>query len=85
MLQVLVQIMGPVEAAPGSYDWITIGRIDNPESIDSDYLKGIAMKQVRNDYLPRFDVIRFVVLKDGAAEMKIMLTDCFKERMSRIE
>ena len=88
MIQVLVQIMGPVEAAPGSYDWITIGRINEPESIDSGYLREIAMKGFGPDgdtFHSPFDVLRFVVVKDGITEMKIMLTDCFKERSRKAD
>lgn len=81
MIKVLVQIWGPVDAAPGSYDWITIGRINNPKSLDVDYLKRRIMKYVKkSEYRPHTDIVRLEVIMNGKTEMKMTLVDFFKSQ-----
>jgi hypothetical protein len=82
MMEVYVQVLGPVEAAPGSYDWITAGVISNPESLDIDYLKSETVSRTRKTgRRPAMDVVRFVVMKDGIAQMKIMIDDFFAKEV----
>jgi len=81
LISVLIRAWGPVDAAPGSYDWITVGRINNPESLDIDYLNGRIMKLVKkSEYRPHTDVIRLEVTVNDKIEMKMTLLDFFKNQ-----
>jgi len=81
LISVIVQVWGPVDAAPGSYGWINIGRIKNQKSLDIDYLKRRIMKFVNNsEYRPHTDAVRLEVVINGKAEMKMTLVDFFKSQ-----
>lgn len=81
MITVHVQVLGPLDIAPGAYDWITIGRIDSPKSLDVDYLSRRIMKFVReSEYRPQTDAVRLQVMMDGRKEMIMTLMDFFKNQ-----
>ncbi len=76
MIDVLVQIWGPVSGASNCYTWITVGKISDPDSIDIDYLRPhIARCIGGSEYKPNTDVVRLIVKRNDVDEMKIMLTD----------
>lgn len=77
MIDVLVQVWGPVEGT-FSYSWITVAKIADPESLDIDYLKAETAKRITAARHPHADVVRLVVVKDGITEMKIMINDIFR-------
>ena len=92
MLDILVQVLGFVDGAPGSYNWITVAKIDNPESLDIDYLKSEVLKFVRKSengtthevhesLRPHSDVVRLVVRRDQNIEMKILLNEFFRKEV----
>lgn len=76
MLSVLVQVWGPANAMFGGYDWITAGVIEEPESLDVDYLKREALKIINSrEYKPFLNSVRLKILRDDKTEMKVTLTD----------
>ena len=76
MRSVQVQVWGPANAMFGGYDWITAGIIENPESLDSEFLKKKAIDIVNSrDYKPFLNAVRLKIMEDGHTEMKITLTD----------
>ncbi|MBI2138686.1 hypothetical protein HYU13_03800 [Candidatus Woesearchaeota archaeon] len=75
MLSVLVQVWGPANAMFGGYDWVTAGVIEEPESLDADYLKKEALRIINSrDYKPFTNSVRLIVKRDKA-EMKVTLMD----------
>ena len=78
-LEIYVQVMRQVDAVP-SYDWVTVGVIKKPQSIDVDYLKSEVALWVKKEisFRPTIDVVRFVVMQQGIVEMKITINDFFK-------
>ena len=81
MITVNVQVWAPLQVAPGSYDWVTIGKIDNPESLDVDYLSKRIMKLAHaSEYKPHTDVVRLQVIMNGMKEMLMTLMDFFKNQ-----
>ncbi len=79
MISVLVQVLGPMDGIGCSYNWITVGKIENPASLDVDYLKNLVAQAVKDsEYKPTTDVVRLEVIVDGSKEMKITLLDFFK-------
>ena len=76
MLSVLVQVWGPANAMFGGYDWITAGIIENPESLDVDFLKQKAIEIItKRDYKPFTNAARLKIIRDHKTEMKMTLTD----------
>ena len=76
MLSVLVQVWGPANAMFGGYDWITAGIIENPESLDTNFLKEKALKIIESrGYKPFLNALRLKVIKDEKTEMNVTLTD----------
>lgn len=84
MLSVLVQVWGPANAMFGGYDWITAGIIENPESLDVDFLKDKAIEIINSRtsenafgvsaFKPFMNAARLIVKRDKT-EMKVTLTD----------
>lgn len=76
MRSVLVQVWGPANAMFGGYDWITVGIIENPESLDVDYLRRNAIDIINSrDYKPFTNAARLKIVEDGHTEMKVTLMD----------
>ena len=76
MLSVLVQVWGPANAIFGGYDWITAGVIENPESLDTNFLKQKAIEIINSrDYKPFMNAARLKIINDGKTEMSVTLTD----------
>ena len=73
MFSVLVEAIG---IAGGAANWVTIGKIENPMSLDIDFLRQKAMEIV-NSRCPRpfANALRLSVIRDGIREMKVTLTD----------
>lgn len=75
-MEILVQIWGPVSGATNCYDWITVGKINNPASIDIDYLKPMALDIIgHSNYKPFLNAARLKMLNDGKTEMQVTVTD----------
>ncbi len=78
-VSVLVQALGPIDGIGCAYNWITIGKIDNPESLDVDDLKKDILQCIDNaEYKQNIDAIRLEVIIDNKKEMKITLVDFLK-------
>ena len=76
MRSVLVQVWGPANAMFGGYDWITAGIIENPESLDVDYLKTKVLEIINSsEYKPFLNAARVKIMNDGKAEMNVTMTD----------
>ncbi|MBI4174753.1 MAG: hypothetical protein HY517_03835 [Candidatus Aenigmarchaeota archaeon] len=85
MLSVLVQVWGPANAMFGGYDWITAGIIENPESLDTDFLKQKAIDIINSrfpedasgvsSFRPFMNAARLKIVRDNRTEMKVTLTD----------
>lgn len=76
MLSVLVQTWGPANAMFGGYDWITVGIIEKPESLDVDYLKEKALEIIdSSEYKPFLNAVRLKIVRDDKTEMKITMMD----------
>ncbi|HLC76826.1 MAG TPA: hypothetical protein VJH04_01340 [archaeon] len=76
MLSVLVQVWGPANAMFGGYDWITAGIIEEPESLDTDFLRQKAIDIINSrDYKPFMNAARLKIIKDDKTEMKVTLMD----------
>ena len=79
MITVLVQILGPIDGIGCAYNWITVGKIDNPDSLDTDFLRHeVSDIFEASEYMPITDTVRLEVIIDGIKEMKITFTDFFK-------
>ena len=76
MISVLVQVWGPANAMFGGYDWITAGIIENPESLDTNFLKQKAIEIINSrDYKPFMNAARLKIVNDGKTQMNVTLTD----------
>jgi len=86
LITVHVQVWAPLEVAPGSYDWVTIGKINNPKSLDVDYLSKRIMKLAyASEYKPHTDIVRLQVIVNGRKEMLMTLMDFFKNQKAMKE
>jgi len=75
MLSVQVQVLGSIEASGCSYNWITVGVIDNPKSIDFDFLREAAVEIISTrEYKPQINAARLKIIS-GAGEMKVTFMD----------
>ena len=75
MLSVFVQVWGPRDLFCG-YDWITVGKIKNPDNLDIDYLKEKAISIINGrDYKPFLNAARLKIIRDETTEMKITVMD----------
>lgn len=77
-VSVIVNVWGPVAYSHAGYDWIPIGRIDEPATLDFDFLKEEAMKIIeKSEYKPFLNAARLEIMKDGNRKeaMKVMLLD----------
>lgn len=81
---VLVQVLGPIDGIGCAYNWITIGKIDNPKSLDINDLKDGITQCISNAVWQNTDAIRLEVIVDGKKEMKITLVDFLKD-MKEVE
>lgn len=75
MINVFVQVWGPISGAPNCYDWVTVGKIET-EKIDIDYLKTAAVDIIRHrEYKPFTNAARLKFVKNEKTEMQITMTD----------
>lgn len=74
-VSVIINIWGPGKYYEAGHDWIPIGVLEDPESLDFDFLKAEAMKCIeRSEYRPYLNAARLEINKDGE-KMKVMLLD----------
>ena len=77
MLSVHVQVLGPIEASGCSYNWITVGIIENPKSVDFDSLQKAAVEIInKREYKPQMNAARLKII-NGKDEMKVTFMDLF--------
>jgi hypothetical protein len=75
-ISVLVQVWGPVSGASNCYDWLTVGRIEKPETLDLDYLKGVAVDIIRHSaYKPFVNAARLKFVSEQKTEMQVTMMD----------
>ena len=66
----------PLHFATGSYDWVTVGIIENPESLDLDLLKERALKLIdERGYRPSIKMLRFQIKTEKSEEIKVLMLD----------
>lgn len=74
-VSVIIKAWGPSQYYEAGHGWIAIGKIDEPESLDFDFLKAEAMKCIeRSEHRPYMNAARLEINKDGE-KMKVMLLD----------
>ncbi len=75
-VSVIVNIWGPSQYQEAGYNWIPVGKVDNPASLDFDFLKEEAIKIIeKSDYKPFLNAARLEIVKDGKKAMKVILMD----------
>jgi hypothetical protein len=74
MLSVQVQVLGPIESSGCALDWITIGAIENPQSIDFDYLRACAVDMMRCRSHGQINAARLKII-NGKDQMKVTMMD----------
>jgi hypothetical protein len=73
MIDVFVQVWGPSGA---NCDWITVGKIEQPETLDFDYLKGMAADIIKHsDHKPFVNVARLNFVRGRKTEMQVTFPD----------
>jgi len=73
---VIVNVWGPVPFNEAGYSWIPFGKINDPESLDFDFLREETLKIIdRAEQRPQFNAVRLEIVRDGQKEMKVMLLD----------
>ncbi|MCX6815632.1 MAG: hypothetical protein NT120_02160 [Candidatus Aenigmarchaeota archaeon] len=83
MIDICVQVWGSLDFS--SYEWVTVGKIRKPKSLDIDYLSKRAIrlfKQIEN--IPQTDAVRLQVLIDGRKEMTMTVLDFFKNYLQKL-
>ncbi|HLC67761.1 MAG TPA: hypothetical protein VJI12_02650, partial [archaeon] len=75
MVSVQVQVLGPIESSGCSYHWITVGVIENPKSIDFDFLRQAAADMINcREYKPQINAARLKIIS-GNDQMKVTFMD----------
>ena len=70
---IFVQVLG-TGGRTGSSEWVTIGKIEKPQSYDLLYLRGIALDIIKKqEYRPYANIARLEFVSGGKKTMKVML------------
>ncbi len=72
---VFVQVLG-VSGRTGASEWVTVGKVEKPESYDLLYLKGLVTDFIKkSDFKTHANAARLKFVHKGKTVMKATLTD----------